>query len=174
MALRLDALTAYDCEQVLDWRHQADTRPGLRTALLLTREMQQEFYEQVVCDRASPHRYWALRDETDLVGMVGLTHIQWENGLAEISLLVDPGFQGKGVGREAVRLVLQEAFRQMRLKTVVGECYQLNDRAVEFWRKITEAHDGTWTTLPRRKWWDGRLWDSLYFSIPQPSWLQQP
>lgn len=167
MAIRLDALTAYDCEQVRDWRGHHDVRPGLRTALLLTREMQQEFYDQVVCDRTAPHCYWALREGTDLVGMAGLTHIQWENGLAEISLLIDPLLQGKGIGQEAVRLVLQEAFERMRLETVVGECYLLNDKAVTFWRKVTEAHGGITILLPRRKWWDGGLWCSLYFSIPR-------
>ena len=167
--ITLDSLTAYDCEEARGWRHSADVRPGLRTAALLTQEMQREFYDTVICDRTAPHRYWAVRDEEDaLVGMAGLTNLQWENGLAEISLLVDPLRQARGVGQAVVELVLTEAFQRMRLETVVGECYLLNDKAVAFWKKVTEAHGGTTVLLPRRKWWDGRLWDSLYFSIPRP------
>ena len=169
----LRPLTAEDAETVRQWRN-AD-RSGLRTPFMLTREMQQAFHASLA-DRNAPHRYWAVsrfaEPSNDLAAMAGLTYIQWENGLAEISLIVSPIEVGKGIGREAVRLALMEAFDRMRLLTVVGECYECNP-AVGFWRKVVADYGGSLATLPRRKWWDGRLWDSLVFAIAQDGWARE-
>lgn len=157
----LDALTREDCERVRQWRN-ADPS-CLRTPFLLTQEMQADFYERIVCDRNSPDRYWAVRRH-DFVAMAGLTGIEWENGRGEISLTIRPDMQGKGVGAASVQLVLEEAFLRMRLETVQGECYECN-LALEFWKRIIARYNGAGVTVPRRKWWDGKLWDAWHFTI---------
>src|SRR5690606_41205356 len=85
-------------------------RAGLRTPYLLTAEQQQAFGRRLA-EPGSPHRYWSVREapasETGpagptvhgpLVAFTGLTHIEWENGRAEISLLVAPERRGSGIG----------------------------------------------------------------------------
>jgi RimJ/RimL family protein N-acetyltransferase len=126
--------------------------------------MQAQFYDDVVCSRTSGHRFWAVRDAADeMVGMAGLTDVSPENGHAEISLVVDPDKHGQGIGGAAVELILTEAFRAMRLLTVYGEVYSHNP-AVGFWFRQLERWPGTGhTQLPRRKFWNGRLHDSIYF-----------
>ena len=99
-----------------------------------------------------------------LVGMGGITNIQWENRIGEISLIINPVLYGRQHGRRAVGGLLKEAFGSMGLKTVFGECYMCND-AWKFWRKIKEKYKGMETVLPNRKLWKGRFYDSLYFSI---------
>lgn len=170
MSLRLDALTPEDVEQARIWRNAPEVRKGLRTPFLLTHAMQAEFFFGTVCSRTAHHRYWAVRGAVDehpdrIVAMTGLTDIQWENGLAEISLLTMPDRTGQGIGSETVKLVLAEAFGAMRLLTVFGECY-MNNPAVSFWERIVKDYGGSATTLPRRKFWDGQLWDSYYFTLP--------
>lgn len=162
MTLHLDALTADQVEQARTWRNA--WRESTRTPILLTEAMQDDFYRSVICDRNAPHRYWAIVGGTEFLGMGGLTFIQWENRLAEISLILNPKATGQGYGTQAVALLLEEGFRRMGLLTIVGECYECN-AAVDFWRAIAKRYDGDMTTLPRRKFWDGKLWDALYFSI---------
>jgi hypothetical protein len=103
--------------------------------------------------------------------MGGLTYIQWENRIAEISLILSPAVRSKGLGEQAVDLLLAEGFDRMGLKTIFGECYYCND-AHEFWLKITEGFGGYITRLPNRKFWAGQFWDSLYFSIDGDCWRQ--
>jgi len=147
---------------VNNWRATSDVRLGLRTPYMLTHEMQQQFYESVICDRNAAHRYWSVYEDHggSMKAFVGLTDISWENGHAEISLLVDPLASGKGVGREAVRLVLEEAFERMRLVTVFGECYEHNP-AWAFWKRMlerfTECADESRALVPGRKMWGGEL-----------------
>ena len=180
----LDALTREDCEAVRQWRN-LDTAV-LRTPFLLTREMQADFYDRIVCNRKSQDRFWAarpmetvstehvesvVRHESLIAAMTGLTGIQWENGLAEISLIVSPRRQGKGAGRASVRLVLEEAFLRMRLETVVGECYECNP-AMGFWEKVVQEYGGFGPKLPRRKMWDGKLWDAWLFNVTREGFME--
>lgn len=163
MSLRLDALTDDECGVVREWRHAAMS--GLRTPYFLTHEMQLDFYRTVVCNRAAPHRYYAIRDRLAFVGMGGLTNIQWENGLAEISLITDPKLSG--YGEPSVRLLLDEAFHRLRLRTVFGECYRSNP-AVGFWETMAQRLGAQTAELTDRKFWDGAYHNSFYFSFRSP------
>jgi len=101
--------------------------------------------------------------------MGGLTNIEWENGLAEISLIIDPSYRGGGRGRMAVQLLLDQAFCRLRLETVFGEVYTINP-ALDFWAKVARHYTADCTTLPRRKFWNGNLYSSMYFSITREGW----
>ncbi len=174
MRLTLETPTLADCLAVLPWR--AAVPETLRTTRGLTEDEQRAFYRDVVCNPASPHRYYAVRvpcDEAmsgcrgEFVGLVSLEHISWENGSAEIGLLIDPARRGQGIGREAVRLVLDKAFRELRLLTVWGEVYRVLGHA-EFWMHVVDEHGGETTTWARRKFWNGTLHNALLFTIPRP------
>jgi GNAT superfamily N-acetyltransferase len=125
--------------------------------------MQDEFYFDVICNPNSPHRYWTLEDET-IEGMGGITNIQWENRIGEISLLIRPASRGQGYGEKAVELLLDQAFNYLNLFTVCGECYNCNPN-VTFWLKIIDKYNGYKTTLLDRKFWDGKFYQSIYFSM---------
>lgn len=162
--MELRELTREDCEYVRQWRNESLV--SLRTPYRLTREMQSDFYDNVICNRDSPHKYWGICPgiQEYICGMGGITNIQWENSIGEISLIICPKNTGIGYGTKAVDLLLDKAFNFMGLKTVFGECYLCNS-AVSFWEKITEKYNGTKAFLPNRKFWDGDFYQSLYFSI---------
>jgi RimJ/RimL family protein N-acetyltransferase len=157
--MKLRAINRADIDTIRCWRNR--DMSFLRTPFLLTEKMQEDWYENKVSDRNGNYRFYAIDHQTALVGYGGLL-IQWENGLAEIALVI--GDQGKGYGTEAVELLLDEAFNRLRLETVCFECYRCNP-ALIFWEKIAEKYNGVMTTLPRRKFWGGKLHDSTYGSI---------
>jgi RimJ/RimL family protein N-acetyltransferase len=161
MWLELRPPTIKDVEQVRLWRNEILNT--LRTPYPLTEKMQGDFYEKVICNRASNHYYWSVYNK-DLIGFGGLTNIEWENGLAEISLILSAGNRGQGHGLSAVQLIIDEGFGNMGLRTIYGECYQCNP-AIEFWRKVTKYYGGYYTMIPRRKMWQCQLYDALHFSI---------
>src|SRR5437867_3322527 len=113
-----------DLAAILAWRAAAHEAGALRTAFRLTRAQQEAWFVGLQ-DRNGRDRYWIV-GATEEHALVGLTGIEWENGCAEIALLVDPAAQGQGLGRAAVIWVFREAFLRMRLRTVYGECYDVN------------------------------------------------
>ena len=159
--MELKAPTRQDVERVRHWRNNA--LETLRTPYLISEEMQANFYDSLQ-NRESRNRYWSIYDNDELIGFGGLTGIEWENGLAEISLIMGAKYRGKGLGRRAVALILDTGFGNMGLKTIYGECYECNT-AVDFWGAITKEHGGYITTIPRRKMWQGQLYDAVHFSI---------
>ena len=159
--MELKAPTRQDVERVRHWRNNA--LETLRTPYLISEEMQANFYDSLQ-NRESRNRYWSIYDNDELIGFGGLTGIEWENGLAEISLIMGAKYRGKGLGRRAVALILDTGFGNMGLKTIYGECYECNS-AVDFWGAITKDHGGYITTIPLRKLWQGQLYDALHFSM---------
>ena len=176
---------SYDAaERIRQWRN-ADLS-HLRTPHLLTEGMQERWYREVVDNRGANARWWGVcwdRREYDakapihnriwyspnttdedrfwLVGCVGLENIEWENRRAEVSLLVSPDVRKGGVGREAVRQLLWQAW-SLNLDSVYGEVYECG--AVGFWRKVLPEHT-VWAHLPQTKWWGGRYYGSEVFTV---------
>ena len=174
--MRLEPLTLEQCQRVRAWRNAE--RQFLRTPYFITDDMQDEFYIDVVSNRNSGHRYFALKESDVFVSMSGedvidageyfigtggLTGIEWENGTAEISLILDPARRGQGYGSRAVYELLFEAFQNMNLFTVYGEVYDCGN--VAFWDKVVTRYNGFKTHLPGRKFWHGMLYGSMWFSI---------
>lgn len=195
--VELRALSRADARGALPWRRAVG--PTLRTPYELTELQQDQWYETVVCNRQSRARYWglwaphrwaasstaALPPTHVCVGIGGLIHISWENGSAEISLLLRPEqeFQRSGYGSAAVAALLDQAFLQMRLMTVWGECYEFNTVGVQFWQAQmdrlgdpgrTPSYRSFATWIPGRKFWDGRLWGSLGFTFVAPHVRVEP
>ena len=159
--MKLEVLTRCQVQLVREWRN--NELQFLRTPYMITPKMQDNFYDDIVQDRNSEHRYYAITDGGMFIGMCGLTNIEWENGTAEISLIIAPDHRGEGYGMKSVDLLLNEAFFKMRLFTVYGEVYDCGHR--KFWENITIELNGYKTDLVNRKWWNGKLYGSMWFSI---------
>ena len=160
--VKLEPLTPESAELARQWRNE-DISP-YRTPFLLTSENQQEWYKEVT-ERCSPHRYYtigdkSLRDSNYWInGVGGITNIQWENRICEISLVINPKNRRMGIGSEAVQLIKYEAFNSLNLHTLFGEVYGCAN--MDFWKSCKPDY---MTTLPNRKYWNGKYHDSMYFS----------
>lgn len=155
-----------DIPLTVAWRNDPDARASLRTPYALNIDQQERFFQDVICDRHSLHRYW-IAEAMGIgraVAIVGLTNLQWENRIAEVSLVVDPAKRGHGYGALALAAVMREGFCNLGLLTICGEAYQTNP-ALAFWEKMIERYQGTSVILPRRKWWGGQLHDAVYFTF---------
>ena len=165
--MKLGALTQSQCEQVRIWRNAE--MECWRTPFMLTEDMQYDFYERC-SDRNSPHRYFAIIDK-GFIGMGGITYIQWENRIGEITLIINPEVRKDGLGEKAVDLLLDQAFNHLNLQTVFGECYVCNE-AWKFWEHLANYgwnDKGCWVILPNRKYYKGMLHNSGYFSFDKDS-----
>lgn len=177
--MKLDTLTRGQCQLVREWRNAEPQ--FLRTPYMITEKMQDDFFDNVINDRDSKHRYFAIIEDVKetiqtsdthfeermntFIGMGGLTNIEWENGTAEISLIINPDYRRQGKGAKAVDLMLIQAFNIMRLLSVYGEVYRCGN--VAFWESIVKEYepDSYRTDLPNRKYFNGVMFPSVWFSI---------
>jgi RimJ/RimL family protein N-acetyltransferase len=176
--MKLKELTLEDCERVRQWRNNC--LESLRTPFLLTKEMQEQFYRDIICNRNARARYWGVWIEyggescraDEFIGMIGLENIEWENRRAEISIILNPEYRGKGYGERAVDLLLEQGFMYLNMENIWGECYE-NNPAIDFWMKITNKYNSgripQW--LDCTKYYAGKYWDSLWFNIERTEWI---
>lgn len=138
--MRLAHPTLEQCELVRQWRNAPDVLPMLRTKAPLTVEQQAAFYRNVVCNPKANHRYFALLDEAQFIGLGGLTYLDRMPGEGEISLILGPDFRRGGLGTDAVQTLRAEGGR-IGLRWIIGEVYDANP-AREFWVKMVARCDG--------------------------------
>ena len=172
--MKLETLTQEQVLLVAKWRN--NEMEVCRTPFMLTEEIQEDFYKDIVSNRESNHRYWAvvrtiedeikgIVPESGFIGMGGITYIQWENRIGEITLIIDPKGRGSGEGEKAVDLLLDQAFNYLNLQTVFGEVYYCNETGYNFWWKIADKYKSPCADLYHRKYWKGQYYNSMYFSI---------
>ena len=140
---------------------------------MITEKMQDNFYDDIVQNRCSNHRYFAINEDwlypaedvvkTRFIGMCGLTNIEWENGTAEISLIINPEYRRQGKGADAVNELLAKAFLDMRLFSVYGEVYDCGNRG--FWEVVVDSYSGYKTDLKYRKYFENEMHDSMWFAF---------
>lgn len=158
--MKLEALTLRDAQRLREWRNEDIS--VFRTPYLLTEKMQEDFYYSL--NRNSKMRYWAIKKNDITIGVGGLVNIEWENRLAEISLVVVPECRGRSYSNKVVDLILHEGFNNMNLVNIYGECYECNP-SINFWKNLCSKYNATYTILPNRKYWNGQYWNSFYFNF---------
>jgi len=68
------------------------------------------------------------------------------------------------IGLYGIKLLLEKGFDYMNLENIYAECYTCNP-ALDFWDKMRMKYRGSDRTLPNRKYWAGRYYDSIYFNF---------
>jgi len=81
-------------------------------------------------------------EEETVVGVAGLTSIDWVNRRAEFSLYIAPEYQGNGYGEMGLKTLLAHGFRNLNLHSIWGETYEGN-RALEMFYALGFQFEGT-------------------------------
>ncbi len=76
-------------------------------------------------------------------GSVGLMHIDARNRHAEVGIVVArPEDWGRGLGTEAMQLILRHAFEEKNLHRVLLRVFTFNERAIKSYLKIGFVEEG--------------------------------
>ncbi|WP_026877834.1 GNAT family N-acetyltransferase [Jiangella gansuensis] len=76
-------------------------------------------------------------------------------------------YQGRGLGPEAIGLILRYLFEEVRVHRVGLEVYSLNERGQRAYEKCGFVLEGR---LRDALVWDGQRYDALLMSILRPEW----
>ena len=107
----------------------------------------------------------------DYAGEVVLNNLDVPNRACSLRIsLAGPEFFGRGLGSEAIRLVLAHAFAT-GVHRVALEVYDFNPRARHVYAKLGFRHEGT---LRQALCWEGEWIDAHVMSILAPEWPAWP
>jgi len=85
-----------------------------------------------------------LKRGGELIGVGGLSHIEWPWQRAEMTLAIgEDRYRGRGYGREAAMLILDHAFTKLNLHSVMLRVISYNEPAIKCYEACGFKHAGT-------------------------------
>ena len=96
------------------------------------------------------------------VGTVILSDIDRKNGVAQVHIKLAADCRGKGYGTDALKTVVDYAFRQMRLHCVYAHVLDYNDASQKLFEKCGFRKEGR---LRARAYKDGAYVDAISYSV---------
>ncbi len=174
VTMNLVTIERKDLDKLRHWRNDYAIWRWTRQSDLLNEVEHAQWFERQAVDPTI--RMYGVeistREGRELVGVCGLTSIDYRNSRAEFSLYIAPTFQRHGFGEKALRLLFAHGFANLGLNSIYGETFDGNP-ATALFERLGMQREGT-----RREfyWRDGQFIDAHLFSLTRRQWIasQQP
>ncbi|MFD1019130.1 UDP-4-amino-4,6-dideoxy-N-acetyl-beta-L-altrosamine N-acetyltransferase [Thalassobacillus hwangdonensis] len=169
--ITLRKITMDDAETYHRWRNDPEvmqsTSPTLDTYTL---EDTKAFIEMISTSAQSKSYLIEAKEGGQPIGVVSLINIDYKNRNAEC--IIDIGekeWWGKGIGKEAMNLLLHYAFAELNLHKVHLKVFSFNYRAIKLYEKLGFTKEGTWKDHLFR---DGKWHDVVLMGTFQNDYLK--
>lgn len=164
-SVELKEITEIDIETLRMWRNDPAIYNWCRQTGLIMEANQQKWFEKIAFDNSI--QMFGVHDNLSLIGVVGLTDIDYIHSKAEFSIYIAPKYQGKGHGESALKCLFDFGFKDMGLNRIWGETYQGNI-GLKLYPKLGFKQEGH---LKKTYYKKGEFVDSFIFAILKEEWL---
>ena len=126
-SVSLRALEKEDLEILKEWRNSKHVRKSTREYKLLNMINQKNWFESI--HQLNPPReimFGILNKRKKLIGVTGLTYIDWKNRNSEISIYFSTNnWQTKSEAKEVINLIVEYGFEELNLHRLYVEIFSL-------------------------------------------------
>ena len=162
MKVLLKPIDESQLQRIAEYRNRPEIKKTLRSYMDTYPSNQDAWLESVVKDNTrSYYLIYFPNNDKKLLGYCGLDKMHFANRTAEISLLIDPGFHGRGIGSATVQSILDIAFNQFNLNLVYADTYTTT-YAYKFWERCGFVQEAK---LRMRKYYAQKYYESVILSI---------
>lgn len=135
-------------------------------------ERLQRDFDREAAELPSDRTNFAVEADGKLIGQCGLFNMDWTARHAELGIAIgDREYWGRGYGRDAVRVILEYAFRLRNLRRVWLEVHAANERAIRSYRACGFVEEGR---QREHVWLDGRYVDNVLMGVLREEWTDEP
>ena len=112
----------------------------------------------------SLHKRTKLQNNKNkLIGVCGLTYIDWKNKHTEISCYLNSvNWQKKKEARDTIHTILKYGFEELNLHRIWAEIFSTAQENIALFNKIGFVREGI---LRQKLWRDGKWWNSHIYSM---------
>ena len=113
---------------------------------------------------------YAIRDidTGKIIGITGFEEIIWSNGVSTIFIGIgDESFTGKGLGKEAMRLILDYGFNELNFYGIHLNVISYNKTAIRLYEGLGFVREGTYREFILR---DGIRYDMFLYGLLKSEW----
>lgn len=109
-----------------------------------------------------------LNDNGRIIGIAGFDEIIWSNSVATAFIGIgEPGFPGKGLGKEAMQLLMDFGFNELNFHRIQLSTISYNEIAVKLYESIGFIKEGTYREFIHR---DGERFDMYLYGMLDSEW----
>lgn len=161
--MNLRALELEDLPKLKSWRNKKQVKKSTREYRLLNSVHQKNWFESI--HKNNPPKeimFGILNKKNNLVGVTGLTYIDWKNRNSEISIYFSTqDWQAKKEAFDVLNVVMNYGFGELNLNRLWVEIYENMEENIKLFEKMKFVKEGK----HRQKLWrDNRWWDSFIYS----------
>ena len=161
--ISLRALEVEDLPKLKEWRNRKHVRRSTREYRLLNMIHQKEWFEFI--HKNNPPReimFGVLDKRKKLIGVTGLTYIDWKNRNSEISIYLSfENWQKKKEAIEVLELIMEYGFGEINMNRLWVEIYGNMKENITLFKKMKFFEEGK---LRQKIWRDKKWWDSFIYS----------
>ena len=161
--INLRALEVEDLKQLRDWRNAEFVRRTCREYRLLSMEHQKKWFNSLFKMPPDNIMFGIEDKEGKLVGVCGLTHINWKNRNAEVSIYIgEKEWQGKGAATDTLKALIKYGFETLNLHRIYAIIFEFNKDSIKLFEKCGFKFEGR----PRGVHYVlGKYWDELIYGM---------
>jgi ribosomal-protein-alanine N-acetyltransferase len=133
----------------------------------------QRYIESVIAEYDSPYSYtWAIeiKEFQKFIGIVRIFDVSYGNKRGEISYILNPVFQGKGLIVEAIAAVIDFCFTKIELNRIQAKCTPDNYSSERVMQKLGMKYEGT-----LKEFWinKGILTDAKIYALTAHNYMEK-
>lgn len=135
-----------DIPRFIDWLGDAVVSEGLATRAPWSRVAEEAWFDELqqTQGKSTWHFVICLRADGRPIGFCALHTVDHVNGSAELGIGIgEPDEWDKGYGTEAMGVLLDLGFGELRLHRVFLHVFDFNDRAIHVYEQLGFRHEGT-------------------------------
>jgi ribosomal-protein-alanine N-acetyltransferase len=163
--LFLRELTVADADEVFEIRSNAETMKYIPRPLAKTRQDALDLIKMVrkgILDNEFIH--WAItqKESSKLLGMICLLRMKPEHFRTEIGYILHPDFHRQGIMSEAIKMVIDYAFRELHfhsIEAVIDPDNSASEKVLVKNHFVKEAH------LKENEFYNGKFLDTVIYSL---------
>ena len=164
--VRLRAPERHDIPIFVKWFNDPQVTEFLLRSPPMGTEEEERWYDSLL--RSEGKVFCIETLEGQLIGNVGIIHIDWTDRKADIGIMIgEKDHWSHGYGSEALELLLGYMFEEMNLERVWLYCDQTNKRAQRAYEKCGFRKEGV---LRHNRYKGGSFTDDVIFSILSQEW----
>jgi len=154
-----------DLASMVKWRTDPDVNKYIRAGLR-TLEAVRKWYDEYFS--AAENLLFAIRLEGNLIGYCTIEHIDRDNRKCEVGIVIgEKTHWRKGIGKAALRLLLDRVFSELQMHRVEAIIYEDNAASVNCFTRVGFQFEGR---LRQAKRIGGKYGDVLVYGLLRPEW----
>lgn len=163
--VNLRSLEVEDLSTLKNWRNSKYIRKVTREYRLLNMFNQKSWFESL--HKNNPPReimFGILDKKNNLIGVCGLTYIDWKNRHSEISIYIaKAGWQKTKESRNTLSVIMKYAFGELGMHRLWAEIYGIAADTIKLFQMAGFKEEGILrdTIFREGKWWNSHLYSIL-------------